>query len=124
MKPISRIAATLLAASGLIATTAGAAEKLPTARLPSDPAVTISFGDLNPANRDGAQRLYQRIRSAAQLVCGTPSSATDPQAHWTYRDCYRATIARAVEQVNWPTLTAVHLAAQPRGSKLQREASR
>jgi UrcA family protein len=67
--------------------------------------VTVHFEDLNINSPRGAAVLYQRIRSAAEDVCGNPSSQRSLALASRYATCVRGAIAGAVARVNRPTLT-------------------
>jgi UrcA family protein len=69
---------------------------------------TVHFADLNLESPEGAHALYSRIRSAAADLCGEQFSLWDGDRLREWKDCYRATIERAVVQLNRPALTAVH----------------
>ena len=68
--------------------------------------VTVKYRDLNLSTIEGATALYQRLKSAARLVCDEPSTGLDE--HRVYQACFRAAIADAVTKVNSPLLTAVY----------------
>jgi UrcA family protein len=74
----------------------------------AEPSITVRFADLNTSTREGNRILYGRIRSAAQNVCGPASSLWDPKRSWDFKECYRATLNRAVDRLNLPLLTALH----------------
>lgn len=67
--------------------------------------VTVHFEDLNINSPRGAAVLYQRIRSAAEDVCGIPPSQRSLAIASRYATCVRGAIAGAVARVNRPTLT-------------------
>jgi UrcA family protein len=68
--------------------------------------VTVHFEDLNINTTAGAARLYQRIKYAAEDVCGGTSV---PQRQLVlaslYATCVREAIAAAVARVNHPAVT-------------------
>jgi UrcA family protein len=74
-----------------------------------DPApVTVRYSDLNLANPEGARVLYRRISVAARQACGPNFAQWYPAVRSGWKDCYKATVDLAVQQVNAPMLTALH----------------
>jgi len=73
-----------------------------------EPSVTVRYGDLNLSSKDGARTLYNRIRTAAQTVCGPSFSVWDSSRWQAWKVCYNETIDVMVKRVNRPMLTAVH----------------
>ena len=73
-----------------------------------DPVVTVHFEGLDTSSMAGSRILYTRLSAAALAVC---QSGADwyPSEHWAQRQCYRATLDRAVAKLNIPALTALHL---------------
>jgi UrcA family protein len=67
---------------------------------------TVKFSDLNVNTSEGVQALYGRIHAAAWRVCSTTS--TDPLYQRAALDCTRGSVAKAVETVNLPQLTAFY----------------
>lgn len=67
--------------------------------------VTVHFEDLNINSARGAAALYQRIRHAAEDVCGDPSPQRWLALSSRYATCVRGAIAGAVARVNRPTVT-------------------
>lgn len=64
----------------------------------------------NPAQvqtTDGAQALYSKLQAAAQTVC---SAGGMPRSHdrWAAIECAADALSRAVQDVNSPTLDAIH----------------
>ena len=77
-----------------------------------DPApITVRYDDLNLANPEGARVLYRRISAAARNVCGPNFAQWYPSVRRGWKDCYKATVDHAVNQVNAPTLTVLHARA-------------
>ena len=71
--------------------------------------VHVNFADLNVNGGKGAKVLYQRIRHAADDVCGV----TEPRNFAEFavtKACKDKAIADAVAQVNVPTLNALYQA--------------
>jgi UrcA family protein len=69
----------------------------------------VSFADLDLTRGPGVVALYARIRSAAQQVCGTVD-ARQLEAITNSHRCTKQAIARAVREVNAPTLTSYYIA--------------
>ena len=69
--------------------------------------VTVDFSDLDVARGEGVEVLYQRLRTAAKIVCGTKDTRnlTDTQE---WRACFKQALDRAVEQVDNERLTQLH----------------
>jgi UrcA family protein len=68
---------------------------------------TVTYGDLNLANPQGVEQLYQRVVSAAQQVCDSLDGRS-LQEKVQFSICVRQSIARAVAVVDQPALTALH----------------
>jgi UrcA family protein len=91
--------AMLLAASVSITSTAYADEQLGVE--------TVNFQDLDVNTPAGAQALYGRIHAAANRVCDSNISS-DPFGALLAANCAREAVAKAVEQLNLPALTAYY----------------
>jgi UrcA family protein len=98
LRTLNKAAITLLALAALQGT-AHATDPL------DDTHVTVSFAELNLSTTVGAERLYHRIVSAAERVCGPPVSNTDMGDLFARKRCIAAATARAVAQVDAPALT-------------------
>lgn len=61
----------------------------------------VHIGDLDPSKPEDAQRLYARIKHAAQEVCRS--------YQWSpvMLDCYQAAVDEAVAKLNKPLLSAL-----------------
>jgi UrcA family protein len=70
---------------------------------------TVKYGDLDLSRTAGAANLYSRIQTAARAVCGSPISSGVREALLLSRHCIDQSIARAVADVNAPTLTSYYL---------------
>ncbi len=70
---------------------------------PSSAGITVKYSDLNIATPSGALKLYARIEAAAQNACGYFWFKTDEDE----ARCVHNTIAKAVNHVNQPALSAV-----------------
>ena len=69
--------------------------------------VHVTFSDLNVNTEAGAAVLYQRIRNAADEVCGT-FSVRDLGAEVAARACKERAIGETVASVKVPALTRVY----------------
>jgi UrcA family protein len=70
------------------------------------PQVHVNYADLNVNTAAGAKVLYQRIRGAADLVCGVADTRELARLSRA-QACAAHAIAEAVDAVNSPVLTAV-----------------
>jgi UrcA family protein len=68
---------------------------------------TVKYGDLNLADPQGVEHLYQRIVGAARQVCETQDGRS-LQAKAQSWSCTKLSIARAVAAVDLPALTALY----------------
>jgi UrcA family protein len=99
--------------AGLIGVTGVASAAVPDE---SVRAITVSYSDLNLASDQGSKVLYARIVSAARAVCGANDvDARDLHALALEQACETRAVAQAVQQVNMPTLAALHSAHLTRG---------
>jgi UrcA family protein len=75
---------------------------------------TVTYGDLNLANPQGVEQLYQRVVGAARRVCYSLDGRS-LQEKVQFSICVRQSIARAVAAVDQPALTKLHAikAGQP-----------
>jgi UrcA family protein len=71
------------------------------------PSAIVKFSDLNVSTSVGALALYKRIHTTAQLVCST-NGTWSMQKVQREAACVDQAEARAVAQVNTPTLTAYY----------------
>jgi UrcA family protein len=67
--------------------------------------ITVHYGDLNPNNSQGAAMLYQRIKIAAETVCGDLGPARSLVLLSRYGSCVHGAIGAAVAYVNRPAVT-------------------
>lgn len=70
-------------------------------------ALTVRYSDLNLSTQEGARILYGRIVAAAYQVCAA-DNMLDLDAMATARVCREQVIAKAVRDINSPTLALVH----------------
>jgi UrcA family protein len=71
------------------------------------PQVHVKYADLNLSTAAGATVLYQRIRGAADQVCGV-SSNRDLARLEQVKACTAHAVADAVAVVNAPALTSIY----------------
>jgi UrcA family protein len=69
-------------------------------------AVVVNYGDIDPAGREGAATLLDRIGRAASLVCGERTvMRASGAAERRFAACRTQAIAEAVAAVNTPSLS-------------------
>ena len=75
--------------------------------------MTVHFADLDLSKAKDTKKLYLRIRSAAEQVCGDdePLDLFDIRGA---RQCESDAIGQAVQRVNTPRLTALYDRVHPR----------
>jgi UrcA family protein len=66
----------------------------------------VRFNDLNHDQPRGLARLFNRVSSAADRVCGPRSFAGHYNKAADYESCYSDTIAHAVANIDRPSVTA------------------
>jgi UrcA family protein len=97
--------ALVIAAASLFAGVASATDS-------TEVSTVVKYHDLDPSRTGDAQRLYARLKYAAQRVCSTYDSR-DLDLQRREEICYDKALSDAVAKVNEPALTALH-AAEPR----------
>lgn len=87
--------------------------------------VRVRYADLDTRSEAGRQALYKRLHAAATSVC-QPLADRSVAGLSRWRSCLAASLDSAVQQVNIPQLTALHLARTHRApdAVLTRTASR
>jgi UrcA family protein len=66
----------------------------------------VRYGDLNLNQEKDVARLYARITTAADQLCG-PHSLSGIYSKWSqYAACFNDTVAQAVSRVHHPALSA------------------
>jgi UrcA family protein len=74
--------------------------------------VKASYADLNLSSEAGARVMLQRIRHAAQTICGfRPDAPMDYQTQYT--PCVERTTNRAVAQLDNPIVMALNRGRHP-----------
>ncbi|HUO79268.1 MAG TPA: UrcA family protein [Steroidobacteraceae bacterium] len=71
-------------------------------------AVRVSYSDLDLTKDAGVERLYGRLRHAAEQACGGALDNRDLSAQRQHDACVRSALDRAVEDVHSSRLTARH----------------
>ena len=71
-------------------------------------ASAVRFSDLNLSRPSDVARLYQRIATAADKLCGPRSLTGAYSKSAIYQSCYSDTVAQAVARVNRAPLTAYY----------------
>ena len=66
----------------------------------------VRFNDLNLDQPRDVARLFNRVSSAADKVCGTRSFAGHYNKTADYESCYSDTIAHTVARIDRPSVTA------------------
>ncbi|HXZ67689.1 MAG TPA: UrcA family protein [Alphaproteobacteria bacterium] len=64
----------------------------------------VSYGDLDLGHKAGATVLLNRVRLAANQVCGPEPSIDLDRA---FRNCVTETMTRAVQQINQPIVSSL-----------------
>jgi UrcA family protein len=103
----------------LIALVLGSMSAMVSAGSPAGSSRTVAFADLDLTHPAGAAVLYRRIRTAALEVC-PPLFDRDPSFTARSRSCVQDAIARAVNEVNAPSLTQYSGSASPSFTVAQR----
>ncbi|MGH8175487.1 MAG: UrcA family protein [Steroidobacter sp.] len=75
----------------------------------------VTFADLDLQQDAGAEKLYWRIRTAAREVCATPGVLGLFMAA-ERRQCAEQAAARAIADVNAPSLTRYHVGRNDAGA--------
>jgi UrcA family protein len=81
------------------------------ATVPRDPdsaQVTVHLVDLDLDRPADVAILYDRIRSAAERVCGEPKPIGSRLTRASWRNCVAQSVLRAVATLDRPTLTAYY----------------
>jgi UrcA family protein len=65
----------------------------------------VRYNDLNLDQPRDVARLFDRVSSAADKVCGTRSFASHYKKIADFEICYKETVASAVAHINRPSVT-------------------
>jgi UrcA family protein len=99
------IARNILGAAVAVLSLAAAAAYADTTSVNHSPTQVVRYKDLNLDHPRDVARLFSRISSAADRACGPSSFGGYPKST-VYQNCYSDAVARAVERVDQPALTA------------------
>lgn len=98
----------------ILSATLGTVSQLSLAATNSQPAdsdgskqMIVRYADLDLARTTGASVLFHRIQKAAEIVC-SPLESRDPARYVMFRRCVSDAMARAVTQVDRPSLNAYY----------------
>jgi len=73
-----------------------------------DPGKRVSFEDLDPAQPADVALMYERITTAARMVCREASAPWDGRQQSNYKACVQGAIDHAVKNVTLTALTDLH----------------
>jgi UrcA family protein len=68
----------------------------------------VHYSDIDLANSGGAKMLYERLMTAAGLVCA-PFESPELARAKPYRSCMRQAVSAAVADINSPMLTSYYV---------------
>lgn len=74
------------------------------------PSIAVSYSDVSFATTAGAAKVYGKLKAAARQVCGVNDGVKDIAMINAAYQCYREALANAVQRIDRPTLTALHVA--------------
>ncbi|HEX6639204.1 MAG TPA: UrcA family protein [Steroidobacteraceae bacterium] len=77
----------------------------------SPPSISVSYSDVSFATTAGAAKVYGKLKAAARQVCGVNDGVKDIAMINAAHQCYREALADAVQRIDRPTLTALHVAS-------------
>ena len=100
------IAHKLLGAAASVLSLACAAAYAGTPPLIGSPLELVRFNDLNLDQPRDVARLFNRVSSAAEKVCGTRSFAGHYNKLADYEICFKDTVASTVAHIDRPSVTA------------------
>jgi len=100
------IAHNLLGAAVSVLSLACAAAYADTAPLIGSQLELVRFNDLNLDQPRDVARLFNRVDSAADKVCGTRSFASHYNKIADYEICYKDTVASALAHIGRPSVTS------------------
>ena len=110
---MSRITHSLIGAALAVLVNAVAAYSLAGTPVTSEQhSLTVHYSDLSLARPADVTRLYQRIKVAADSVCGPREITGEHFELPAYRSCFDLAVSNAVEAVASPSLSAYYRAQQ------------
>ena len=91
-----------------------------------DNSIEVRYGDLDLDSAAGIERLYSRLKTAAEKVCDTGYKPQPLYLSYGWRSCVTAALERGIAAVDRPALTAYHAskANPPRGRNVVSVAAR
>jgi UrcA family protein len=75
---------------------------------PVPPSLHVHYSDIDLANSGGAKTLYERLTTAADIVCA-PYKSLELAQQKPYRFCVRQAVSAAVADINSPMLTSYYV---------------
>lgn len=75
--------------------------------------IAVSFNDLNLNSDSGLDSLYQRVKAAANRVCGVENIKVSLHIVRIQRSCVSSSIDKAIGQIGDARLTALHRSRLP-----------
>jgi UrcA family protein len=78
------------------------------AAIAQEPGKRINFEDLDPAQPADVAVMYERITTAARMVCRDASAPWDGRQQRNFQLCVKGAIDHAVMDVNLTALTDLH----------------
>jgi UrcA family protein len=76
---------------------------------PAPPSMHVHYSDIDLANSGGVKVLYQRLTTAASLVCAPFGSGGELVRSKPYRACTHQAVSAAVADINSPMLTSYYV---------------
>jgi UrcA family protein len=73
-----------------------------------EPSIRINLHKLHLRGQDSMPQLYVRLQQSARKVCRDATSSSDSTPLSTFKQCYSATLDKAVQSARVPELTALH----------------
>ena len=70
----------------------------------------IGYSDLDLSNASDVRSLYVRLQTAARQVCSDYKDMRNLRLRSRYESCYQESLARAVEEVDHASVTAIFTA--------------
>lgn len=68
----------------------------------------VRIADLDLASTGDLKILYDRLKRATSMVCKDSAIIADPRFASSYKECYTATLGKAVIDVNLAALSELH----------------
>lgn len=85
---------------------------------------TVRYNRAQVVTADGAARVYERLRAAAERVCADPATSgagkLQPLADPGRSRCLRDALGQAVQQIGSPAVAQLHTGRAPAPAKVRR----